>query len=53
MTETRRGTCPWCEKEDRELGFVVWYWNEKVITEWICASCRRENRTPTVNENED
>ena len=53
MDEERTGTCPWCEKEGQRLGFVVWYYDELVITEWICVRCRRENRTMTVNENED
>ena len=53
MTDTRRGTCPWCERKDQRLYFIVWYFNEQVFTDWVCAWCIRANRTATVNENED
>lgn len=47
------GTCPWCGREDKDLRFVVWYFDALVFAEWICERCRRILRTASANENED
>lgn len=51
--ENREGTCTWCGREESELRFVVWYFDDRVFTDWLCDRCRRIFRTATVNENED
>ena len=51
--ESREGTCPWCGREDKDLRFVVWYFDALVFAEWICERCRRILRTASVDENED
>lgn len=51
--DTRIGTCPWCGREGQALYFIVWYFNERIFTDWVCIRCRRVFQKATVNENED
>ena len=51
--DSREGICPWCGREDKDLRFVVWYFDALVFAEWICERCRRILRTASANENED
>ena len=51
--DTRIGTCTWCGRHNAELVFVVWLFDGRILTDWVCERCRRILRKRTVNENED
>jgi len=50
---TRVGTCAWCGRESGTLYFIVWCFDGRIFTDWVCFRCRRAAGTATVNENED
>lgn len=39
MPETKFGKCPWCEKNNRMLFFVMGCYDHKIWCDWICGSC--------------
>lgn len=51
--DTREGTCEWCGKHNQTLYFIIWCFDGRIFTDWVCVMCRRVNNTLTVNENED
>ena len=51
--DTRIGTCAWCERNEQALHFIVWCFDGRIFTDWVCRRCRLINMTMTVNENED
>lgn len=51
--DTRIGTCAWCERHNQTLFFIVWAFDGRIFTDWVCIRCRRIHQKRTVDENED
>lgn len=42
MPDTKYGTCPWCERENQRLQFVIAHYHDqmdRIWADWICADC--------------
>ena len=51
--DTREGNCAWCGKHGVKLFLLIWCFEGRLFTDWVCERCRRANWKATVNENED
>ena len=50
--ENRFGKCPWCERHNVKLTFVLGTRGGRLMCEWICNECYKKAREVIRNETE-